>query len=221
MSRTAPEVSGWWVEFLASVIRQLPRPGEIEQATAEAWSKSQGDLNEVLKRALLQGAVPDDRFALWSTFLVKVPLDYSHSTQLALFANNHRGEFNYFNEKITNDNFANPTHRLIPGKTYVAKIFLIRKPPISSPDGLAFMKSQGAYLVGAQGLSVVYEQAKEKFPKGKWVISLDEKEACWKDETGAHRVPRVNQRLDGGWVFNLDCFVRGWGYDCCLLCLCD
>lgn len=52
MSGTA-SVPGWWVEFASAVFRQLPRPGEISQATAERWCKDQRGLKDVLAHTLL------------------------------------------------------------------------------------------------------------------------------------------------------------------------
>jgi hypothetical protein len=43
-----PEIPGWYIEFQANVLRQLPRPGEIDRVTAEACNRSQA----VLKAAL-------------------------------------------------------------------------------------------------------------------------------------------------------------------------
>ena len=54
-SRTASnaEVPGWYIEFQANVLRQLPRPGEIDQTTAQGWSQHQKDLKKVLAEILL------------------------------------------------------------------------------------------------------------------------------------------------------------------------
>jgi hypothetical protein len=53
MSRTTSVIPGWWVEFQAGVLRQLPRPGEITQARAEEWSSNQRNLKKVLSDSLL------------------------------------------------------------------------------------------------------------------------------------------------------------------------
>lgn len=52
MSGTA-SVPGWWVEFQSAVLRQMPRPGEIDQATAESWNSNQRGLKKVLARTFL------------------------------------------------------------------------------------------------------------------------------------------------------------------------
>ena len=50
-SRTAS--IGWWVEFSAAILKQMPRPEEIDQTTADAWCQNQKDLKRVLAEALL------------------------------------------------------------------------------------------------------------------------------------------------------------------------
>jgi hypothetical protein len=44
---------GSWVEFVSSVVRQLPRPEEIDATICEGWSKNQESLKKVLAGALL------------------------------------------------------------------------------------------------------------------------------------------------------------------------
>ena len=51
--RTASLIPGWYIEFLANTLRQIPRPGEIDQATAEKWNRDQKSLKEVLAKTLL------------------------------------------------------------------------------------------------------------------------------------------------------------------------
>lgn len=54
---TAP-FPGWWVEFAANVLRQLPRPGELEQTTAEDWSRNQESLKTKLREVLVAPSSP-------------------------------------------------------------------------------------------------------------------------------------------------------------------
>ena len=46
MSSTA--FPGWYVEFQAALLRQAPRPGEIDQVTAESWANNQSGLKKTL-----------------------------------------------------------------------------------------------------------------------------------------------------------------------------
>ena len=52
MNGTA-SIPGWYVEFQANVLRQLPRTGEIDSTTAEGWNRNQKALKNVLAGALL------------------------------------------------------------------------------------------------------------------------------------------------------------------------
>lgn len=164
----------------------------------------------------------DNRFILLDTFLLKVTKGYRHTNQLEIFRKENRGKFNFYNDDITDANFAKVTNKLIPGKTYTVKIFGIRSGKVIwAPDCLAFLRTQSAILVGAQGISIVWQQAKEKFPKGKWMVSFDEEEALWRDADGNLRVPFVRRASEGGFDFSAINFDLGWDHVCCLLCFCD
>jgi len=53
MSTALPQLPGWYIEFQASLLRQAPRPGEIDQTTAEGWMNNQGSLKKTLAGSLL------------------------------------------------------------------------------------------------------------------------------------------------------------------------
>ena len=170
--------------------------------------------------ASLEAHKVDLRFAPLTTFQFTVPKDYNHPTQLASFAKENRKKFYFYNDNITDRNFAKVTNKLVPGKTYEAKIFKITK-RVTSEDCLAFLKkTQKAIFVGAQGISVVWQQAKEQFPK-EWTVSFDEKDTFGQDIFSDHRVPYVSRRVDGGWRFGLGSFECNWHAGYCLLCLFD
>ena len=222
MSRTT-SIPGWYVEFQANVLRQLPRPGELDQTTAEGWSGNQKVLKNVLAGVLLPSQdkpVADSRFALSAAFEMRIPDNYNHATQLASFEKENRKKFYSYNGDITDAHYAKVTNKLTPGKIYEAKIFGITK-RVTSEDCLEFLKTQKAILVGAQGISVVWQQAKEQFPKGKWTLSFDEKDAFWRGANGRHGVPYVRRFVGGDWSFGLGDFEGGWSGGRCLLCLFD
>ncbi len=52
MSRTSSEFPGWYVNFQAAVLMQLPRPNEIDQTTGEGWTGNQKGLKKELRSAL-------------------------------------------------------------------------------------------------------------------------------------------------------------------------
>lgn len=132
----------------------------------------------------------DSRFKLLKSFELTVPATYDHSTQLASFRGNHRKDFYYYNVAIVDENFAKVTNKLVPGRTYTVKIFGINQ-SVSSEDCLAFLETQNAMLVGAQGISLVWEYRKEEFPISKYTLSFDKKDALWKVAVGDLRMPFV------------------------------
>jgi len=57
MNNGAASIPGWYVEFQANMLRQLPRPGEIDPTTAEGWNRNQ----KALKKALTGVLLPTER----------------------------------------------------------------------------------------------------------------------------------------------------------------
>ena len=207
----AAKLAGLQIDTLQKV-----RNGQI---TLEHWEWF-NKLNRVERDNLAGVNVVVSRFSLLSSLQFTVPEGYNHSTQLASFSKENRKKFYSYNDNITDENFAKTTNKLVPGKTYEAKIFGITK-WVTSEDCLAFLKTQNAILVGAQGISVVWQQAKENLPKGKYTLSFDEKNALWQDAYGNHRVPDMYRHSDGAWDFDLGYFGYVWGDDCSLLCVRD
>ncbi len=207
----AAKLAGLQIDTLQKV-----RNGQITLEHLEWFDK----LNKVERDKLAGINTIDPRFALSTTFQITVPGNYNHLTQLASFEKENRKTFYFYNDNITDANFAKATNKLTPGKTYEVKIFQITK-RVFSEDCLAFLKTQKAILVSAQGISVVWQQAKEQFPKGKWTVSFDEKNAFWRGAGGDRRVPSMGQRSDGGWYFALGCFEDGWDGGYVLLCVRD
>ena len=227
------EIPGWYINFLAAVIKQLPRPGQLDQATAEGWEKNQESLKKTLAGSLLPSPVEvqdkggessersQSKFTLVKTIQVTVPKDYDHVTHLTEFSKNNRAKFFGYNDNITDENFAQVTHKLVPGKTYLVKIFGINRGEVPTSDEcLTKYQMEKAYLVGAQGASLVWEQKRNQLPKGNWYVSFDEKKNLPVAD-GCHGVPYVFAHSDGGFGFSLGGFEGGWRDDICLLCFCD
>ncbi len=175
---------------------------------------------KAMHAALTEGALVDDRFELVNTFNVIVPEGYDHGTRLDTFGNEHRKEFAYYNKNITDQNYANATTKLVAGRKFKVKVFQI-KGRVSSDDCLNQIRSHKGVLVGAQGMSLAYEQGKEQLPVDRYSVSFDEKEALWKDADGNRRVTLVFRCSDGGFKFRLGLFGGVWIDRCCLLCFCD
>jgi hypothetical protein len=162
----------------------------------------------------------DNRFELTGIFEITVPEGYDHATRLTAFGKEHRKEFYYYNDAITDTNYANATTKLVPGRRFLVRVFQIKE-RVSSDDCLGLLKSQKAVLVGAQGASLAYEQDKDKLPVNRWSVSFDEKKALWTDAGGYRRVPCVYRLSGGAFEFRLGSVEDGWNDGHCLLCFCD
>ncbi len=162
----------------------------------------------------------DDRFELVKTLEIVVPEGYDHSKRLGSFDREHRKAFYYYDDAITDENYVKATTKLEPGRKLKVKMFQIKE-KVTSEDCLVFLRSQKAVLVGAHGASLAFEQKKEELPVNRWSVSLDKKNALWKDTFGRHRVPFVRRSSDGGFEFDLGYFEFDWYGDDCLLCFCD
>lgn len=46
-------IPGWYIELQAALLRQAPRPGEIDRTTAEGWIKNQAGLKKNLAKTLI------------------------------------------------------------------------------------------------------------------------------------------------------------------------
>ena len=163
-----------------------------------------------------------EKLELLTTFEVTVPADYNHATQLDSFRAAHQSEtkkeFYHYNPNLTDANFTK-TPALIPGKKFLVKAFQI-KGSVTSDDCLAQLRRVKATLTGAQGVSLAYEQAKDKLPISRWSLSFDEKDNL-PFVGGCHGVPDVHRHSDGDFEFDLGDFEIDWHDDCVLLAFCD
>jgi len=215
---------GWYVNFQAALLQQAPRPGELDQETAEGWAHNQAALKKILAEGLLPRVSAkdegDNRFELIKTINLVVPGNYVHATRLASFKKENYENFFGYNSDITDKNYARVTNKLVPGQKGKVKIFQIKE-PVSALDCLKKLKKERAILVGAQGASLVWELKKKELPLGKWGVSFDKKEVLWRNGLGDHRVPKIFGVSDGAWYFDLSDFEGDWGGDSYLLCFCD
>ena len=186
---------------------------DVAEAAVRGTLPTREEFRKLLKLA-------DPRFKLLNTFSITVPDWYDHATRLDAFRARYEKEFYSFNSNITDKNFSKATITLVPGQRFTVKVFQITE-RVSSKDCLDHLRSENAKLLGAQGVSLAYEQGKEQLPVGRWAVSFDEREALWEDADGDHRVPYVYRFSDGGFEFRLGIFEDYWD-DChCLLSFCD
>jgi hypothetical protein len=215
---------GWYVEFQAAVLRQLPRPDKLGKEIGEGWINNQGALKKVLATILFpQPSQESSRFTLFKDLgIITVPDNYVHETRLASFKKENCERFLFYDKDIIDENFAKVTTKLVPGQKLHVKVFKqIVSGTTTSEERLAFLKTQNAVLVGAQGASLVFEQKREDLPEHYGYISLDEKKAFWEITKGIHRVPGLYQHWSEDWEFRLGGFGHDWDNHNCLLCFCD
>ncbi len=164
-----------------------------------------------------------EKFALLVDLgVITVPDDYVPGTQLASFKKKNHEKFSYYNDAITDANFSNPTRVLKPGEKLFVRVFhQIVSGNTTSEERMEFLSQYNPVYTGAQGASIVWEQKRDRLPKGKWYSSFDEKDRLWKDSGGYHRVPLVWALVDGDFKFDLGRFENPWGDDGCILCFCD
>jgi len=68
---TALKIPGWYIEFQAALLRQAPRPEEIDQVTAEGWVNNQKSLKNNLAGCLIPSPVTVTTKSTQSNFLLQ------------------------------------------------------------------------------------------------------------------------------------------------------
>lgn len=205
------------------------RSGNLSADQLGWWLNQSKDTREALmvgeKPATkpLPSSEPTEKFALLVDLgIITVPEDYDHATALANFGKKNRKKFHYYNDAITDKNFPNPTRVLKPGDKLRVRAFKqVVGGTTTSEERMAFLATQKAIHVGAQGVSLVWDQKRDQLPKGKWYTSFDEKDRLWTDADGRHRVPDVRCFSDGAFEFDLGYFGLVWDGDRAFLCFCD
>ena len=168
-------------------------------------------------------AKSSEKFSLFADLgIITVPENYSHATQLASFRRKNRKKFFSYDNDISDKHFPTPSRILKPGDRLSVTVF---KQTVSglttSKERVAFLKNRNAVFTGPQGVSLVYEQKRDKLLKGYGYVSFDEKERLWQDAGGYRRVPGVFRDSDGRFGFSLGGFEYDWDDDRWLLCFCD
>ncbi len=118
----------------------------------------------------------DDRFSLVDVFEITVPQGYNHATALADLVKTDTLDAK--DENVTDTTYSKATTRLHPGQKFRVKVFDIVTDMDGYDECIAFVKKQGATLVGAQGLTLLYDRYKYRpCPGTTWALSFDEKDA--------------------------------------------
>lgn len=162
-----------------------------------------------------------DNFMLLEEFKLVIPPEYDHKNRLRLFRSESEKEFYSYDPEITDENFGHTEAQMSPGELIIVKKFAIKE--VCSPEEcLEFLKGQHdvVFAGGPHALAIVWEQKREALPKGKWTVSLQNKEGLLKGRNGDLRFPLLYRFSGGGERFDLGSFDGNLGEDCCLLCTC-
>jgi len=208
---------------LCDLFRDAVRASGLSKDEAQKIIMNGGTMQLDVKKIFQKLSIAADNFFgfVIKEFEITIPNNYDHDSQIDIFVKKEKFEkIDFFCSKyFTSRNFAKATNKLIPGKTYKVKIVPILK-KVESEDCIAFLRRQNAILVGGQGLTLVCDLAKDQLPKGKLIISFDEKDALWEDFYHSHMVPSMYSGLDNDLYFKLHYFglsLRAGNY---LLCVC-
>lgn len=205
---------------LTELARLFKLETQINKLVMEG-ARTPAEVANVLQKILEQSV---QKFTLLADLgTITVPKGYVHTTALATFKKQNNKMFSFFSDHITDANFPNPTRILKPGDTLRVCAYghTVKGTETTSHERMAFLKSQNAVLVGAQGASLVFEQKRQKLPKGKWYASFDEPDRLWVGANGDHGVPGVGADGDGDFRFLLGAFELPWPDSGAFLCFSD
>ncbi len=217
--KITPKQEDRLTDLFRNTVRGCGFSKDEAQEIIKTWGTAQTSIQEILRKF----SIVDKRFGAAVEFEITIPLEYDHDKQIDAFAEKVKGQKTtyYYNADLNSKNFNKATTKLVPGKTYKVKRIPILS-QVTSEDCLnRIYQEPNSILVGGQGLTVAHDLKKEIFPKGKYTVSFDKKEALWEDSGGRHRVPRVLASVDGDFEFSLGRFGRPWDVDGCLVCFCD
>lgn len=161
----------------------------------------------------------EETFTLWKTVDIVISDGYLHQRQLANFAEKYRSKFLDFDKRITDDNFANVSDKLLPGKKYVGKFWNINK-VVKAHNILCHLVANKVLRTAAQGLTIAWEQKSHEFPISKEVLSFD-KDWNLPFFNEGRRVPYIKIRGDANLEFNFNHFESDYGSCQCLFGLCE
>jgi hypothetical protein len=152
-------------------------------------------------------------FEKLTEFEITIPENFDFDA----FRHENEKGFYYFEPALIGKNFKSDIVSEA-GKKKIVEIYRL-KGNKTSEECLDFIASQNGQLPNAQGLAIVWQQAKEKLPQGKgiWIFGFDQKANLFLDSVGRHRVPSLARGSDGGWHFRLGSFGVDWNSGHCLL----
>jgi len=132
----------------------------------------------------------------------------SADPRLVTFTRRNRARLVFCNGGITDANFSNQSRILKPGDELGVRVFRQVVPgKTTAEERLEFCRRlEGNVFVGAQGVLPIFQQKRDKLPKGLRYNSFDNKECLWKDSSGCYGMPSLVALSRGGFNFDISCF---------------
>ncbi|MEK7089577.1 MAG: hypothetical protein AAB920_02045 [Patescibacteria group bacterium] len=101
-------------------------------------------------------------FVLVKEFKLKVPDTYQHNLQLTQFREENKDNKHY-DPMLVDEVFAPNVEQLVPGKTYVVRVFFLTGDGVTNETCKTFAKESKGISVGPEGLSLVWQHKKSAF----------------------------------------------------------
>lgn len=227
----AAKLAGLQIDTLQKVRSGHITLGQWERFNNLSTDDREARFGDGKKPELAAPAKTTKKFALLADLgIITVPDNYDHATYLRTFIEQNRKEFYYYDyyahyyydNDITDRNFPNPTRVLKSGdKLRVCAFKQVFAQSTDSEERMAFLATQKAIHLGAQGASLVFDQKRDQMPKGKRYASFDEPDRLWEDADGKHWVPCIYFLSDGTFEFRLVRFENAWQDNDAFLCFRD
>lgn len=140
-----------------------------------------------------------------------VSRDYYHPEQIRRFVERYKikpllnghdendEDYPYFynyDASITDENFRRASHEFTPGKSYTALFFKLNiKGPGSLESLLGYVKKEKLIAGGAHGLTLLWEQMRNKLPKTTFITGYDYNDSLpWIEDFNDYGVPSIKER---------------------------
>lgn len=167
-------------------------------------NKPNNSLNEANVNTSFQS---EQKFYPVNKSKIVIPQDYNHAKQLSSI---NEEEFVVFNYKLLRDKqFSKTSHILKPQEEYIVSLFPA-KHDTSLSECLEFLRSLHCKLVGPQGLSLLWQIARNILPQEVWIYSIDIVEALPQNVIGCHEIAALYHGSGNNHSFELGLFERDY-----------
>ncbi len=153
-------------------------------------------------------SLPDRRFGEFIKVCnFKIAIDRDPQILDAYAKCRHSGKLQYYHDALTEENFANVSHRLEKGKLYQLELLPVLGSTMPE-EALEHLKAKKRkiLLVGAQGLAWLELMEGKKLRQYKQIASLDEKERLCQENGQRYSYPTMEFDLDGDIGFGVGNF---------------